>query len=179
MQLIPIVERPCEDGVPYGDEVTDRSVTPEGWGAFLIGVFDEWVRRDVGKVFVQHFDVALANWYGEPSGLCVHTASCGTALAMEFNGDVYACDHFVEPAYLRGNIHDTHLAELVGDPRPGAVRRRQAEGAAAVLPGVRRALRLPRRLHQGPHRAARRTGSRGSTTSAPATRTSSTTSTSR
>jgi uncharacterized protein len=113
IQLIPIVERPCEDGVPQGAEVTDRSVTPKGWGAFLIGVFEEWVRRDVGAVFVQHFDVALANWYGEPSGLCVHTASCGTALAMEFNGDVYACDHFVEPAFLRGNIHDTHLAQLV------------------------------------------------------------------
>ncbi len=113
IQLIPIVERPCENGVPYGYEVTERSVTPEGWGRFLIGVFDEWVRRDVGTVFVQLFDVALANWFGEPSGLCVHTASCGTALAMEFNGDVYACDHFVEPDYRRGNIHETHLAELV------------------------------------------------------------------
>ena len=71
------------------------------------------MRRDVGKVFVQMFDVALANWYGEPSGLCVHTAACGTALAMEFNGDVYACDHFVEPDYLRGNIHERHLAEIV------------------------------------------------------------------
>ena len=113
IQLIPIVERPCENGVPYGYEVTERSVSPEGWGRFLIGVFDEWVRRDVGNVFVQLFDVALANWFGEPSGLCVHTASCGTALAMEFNGDVYACDHFVEPDYRRGNIHETHLAELV------------------------------------------------------------------
>jgi len=113
IQLIPIVERPCVHGAPQGGEVTDRSVTAKGWGAFLIGVFEEWVRRDVGAVFVQHFDVALANWYGEPSGLCVHTASCGTALAMEFNGDVYACDHFVEPDFLRGNIHDTHLAQLV------------------------------------------------------------------
>jgi uncharacterized protein len=113
IQLIPIVERPCENGVPYGYDVTERSVSPEGWGRFLNGVFDAWVRRDVGKVFVQMFDVALANWYGEPSGLCVHTASCGTALALEFNGDVYACDHFVEPDYLRGNIHETHLAELV------------------------------------------------------------------
>lgn len=113
VQLIPVVERPCKDGVPYGDTVTDRSVSPHCWGAFLIHVFDEWVRRDVGEVFVQLADVALANWYGEPSGLCVHTASCGTALAMEFNGDVYACDHFVEPAYLRGNIADEGLAALV------------------------------------------------------------------
>jgi uncharacterized protein len=116
IQLIPIVERPCEDGVPYGYDVTERSVSPEGWGAFLSGVFDVWVRRDVGATFVQLFDVALANWFGEPSGLCVHTASCGTALAMEFNGDVYACDHFVEPGYLRGNINERHLAELVADP---------------------------------------------------------------
>ncbi|HET6474598.1 MAG TPA: anaerobic sulfatase maturase [Thermoleophilia bacterium] len=116
VQFIPIVELPCKDGVPYGDEVTDRSVTPAGWGDFLIGVFEEWVRRDVGEVYVQHFDVALANWYGEPSGLCVHSPTCGTALAMEWNGDVYACDHFVDPAYLRGNIGDRHLAELVGSP---------------------------------------------------------------
>jgi uncharacterized protein len=116
VQLIPVVERPCENGVPYGAEVTDRSVSPLGWGEFLVAVFDDWVRRDVGKVFVQLFDVALANWYGEPSGLCVHSASCGTALAMEFNGDVYACDHFVEPRYLRGNIHERHLAELIADP---------------------------------------------------------------
>jgi len=116
VQLIPIVERPSENGVPYGDAVTERTVTPEGWGSFLIGVFEEWVRRDVGEVFVQMFDVALANWYGEPSGLCVHSEACGTALAMEFNGDVYACDHFVEPAYLRGNIGEQHLAELVADP---------------------------------------------------------------
>ena len=113
IQFIPIVERPCVDGVPSGTEVTERSVSPGGWGRFLIAVFEEWVRRDVGSVFVQQFDVALANWYGEPSGLCVHTATCGGALAMEFNGDVYACDHFVEPAYLRGNVHQTHLAELV------------------------------------------------------------------
>ena len=158
---------------------TGRS-RPKAGAAFLIGVFEEWVRRDVGAVFVQLFDVALANWYGEPSGLCVHTASCGTALAMEFNGDVYACDHFVEPEYLRGNIHDTAPrgpARRAADAGP--LRRRQAEGAAALLPRVRRALRLPRRLPQGPLRAARRTGSRGSTTSAPATRTSSTTSTRR
>lgn len=116
VQLIPIVERPCENGVPSGDDVTQRSVSPEGWGRFLDGVFDCWVRRDVGAVFVQLFDVALANWFGEPSGLCVHTASCGTALAMEFNGDVYACDHFVEPHYLRGTIHETHLAGLVAAP---------------------------------------------------------------
>jgi uncharacterized protein len=113
IQLIPIVERPSAAGVPYGDKVTDRSVTPVGWGSFLNCLFEDWVRRDVGEVYVQSFDVALANWYGEPSGVCVHSATCGTALAMEFNGDVYACDHFVEPTYLRGNIRQRQLGELV------------------------------------------------------------------
>ena len=153
VQFIPIVERPCVDGMPVGSEVTERSVSPQGWGDFLIGVFDEWVRRDVGQVFVQLFDVALANWYGEPSGLCVHTAACGTALAMEFNGDVYACDHFVEPDYLRGNIHDSHLAELVAMSAQTRFGTGKQKALPAVLPRVRRALRLPRRLHQGPHRA--------------------------
>ncbi len=102
--------------MPYGDAVTDRSVRPEQWGAFLIGVFEEWVRHDVGEVYVQMFDVALANWYGEPAGLCVHSATCGSALALEYNGDVYSCDHFVEPEYLRGNIGERPLIELVGAP---------------------------------------------------------------
>ena len=125
IQLIPIVERPCEDGVPQGTR-GDRPVRhARGLGRFLIGVFDEWVRRDVGAVFVQLFDVALANWYGEPSGLCVHTASCGTALAMEFNGDVYACDHFVEPEYLRGNIHEPT------SPSSRRPRRRSASATAS------------------------------------------------
>ncbi len=117
IQFIPIVERPSSDGVPFGDAVTERSVTARQWGRFLSGVFDEWVRRDVGEVYVQLFDVALANWYGEPSGLCVHSPTCGTALALEFNGDVYSCDHFVEPAHLLGNIRERHLDELVASER--------------------------------------------------------------
>ena len=178
MQLIPIVERPCVDGVPQGAEVTDRSVTPQGWGAFLIGVFDEWVRRDVGAVFVQHFDVALANWYGEPSGLCVHTASCGTALAMEFNGDVYACDHFVEPAFLRGNVHDTHLAQLVATHDQV----RFGDAKQKLLPRYCRICDVRFACHGGCPKdrfVGTPNGEPGSTTSAPATRTSSTTSTSR
>ena len=117
IQLIPIVERPSRDGVPYGDAVTARSVTARQWGCFLSAVFDEWVRHDVGQVYVQLFDVALANWYGEPPGLCVHSPTCGTALALEFNGDLYSCDHFVEPAHLLGNIGERHLGELVGSER--------------------------------------------------------------
>ncbi len=100
-----------------GDSVTDRSVTASQYGAFLIGVFEEWVRGDVGTVYVQMFDVALANWYGEPPGLCVHSKTCGLALAMEHNGDVYSCDHFVEPAYRLGNILETPMIELVASPQ--------------------------------------------------------------
>ena len=96
-----------------GDQVTGRSVTAEQYGLFLNGVFDEWVHHDVGEVFVQMFDVALANWYGEPPSLCVHSKTCGLALAMEHNGDMYSCDHFVEPGYLLGNIRETPMSEMV------------------------------------------------------------------
>ena len=84
--------------------MTGRSVTAEQYGRFLIDVFEEWVRRDVGEVYVQMFDVALANWVGEPPGLCVHSETCGLALALEHTGDLYSCDHFVEPRYKLGNI---------------------------------------------------------------------------
>ncbi len=100
-----------------GEWVTDRSLRPEQYGDFLIGVFEEWVRRDVGSVYVQMFDVALANWVGEPSGLCVHSKTCGLALAIEHNGDLYSCDHFVEPAYKLGNILETPMIELVASPQ--------------------------------------------------------------
>ena len=100
-----------------GDFVTDRSITAEQYGRFLIGVFEEWVRRDVGTVYVQMFDVALANWVGEPSGLCVHSKTCGLALALEHNGDLYSCDHFVEPAYRLGNIAETPMIELIASPQ--------------------------------------------------------------
>jgi uncharacterized protein len=96
-----------------GSLVTDRSVTAEQYGSFLIGVFEEWVRRDIGSVYVQMFDVALANWHGEPPTLCIHSETCGTALALEHNGDLYSCDHFVEEGYRLGNITETPMAELV------------------------------------------------------------------
>jgi uncharacterized protein len=103
-----------------GDLVTDRSVTAKQYGSFLIGVFEEWVRRDIGTVYVQMFDVALAAWYGEPSGLCIHSETCGNALALEHNGDLYSCDHFVEDAYRLGNITETPMAELVASERQRA-----------------------------------------------------------
>jgi uncharacterized protein len=86
------------------------------WGDFLVGIFDEWVRKDVGKVFVQTFDAALAKWVGVEKGLCIFEETCGDALAMEHNGDLYSCDHYVYPEYLLGNILDTPLSELAQSP---------------------------------------------------------------
>ncbi len=109
VQLIPIVER-VEEG---SRELTERSVEPEAWGRFLRAIFDEWVVRDVGTVFVQTFDAALASWYGAPPALCVFAETCGNAVALEHNGDLYSCDHFVDPEHLLGNIMQTHMVELL------------------------------------------------------------------
>ena len=132
IQFIPIIERVAEatDGeVPWsswrdrplyeqkGELVTNRSIGAEQYGRFLIEVFEEWVRHDVGKVYVQLFDVTLANWVGEPPGLCVHSETCGLALALEHTGDLYSCDHFVEPRYKLGNIKQQHMLELVASDR--------------------------------------------------------------
>ena len=138
LQFIPIVERATPRTLPMADAgwgakvrdrplytqdgtlVTGRSVTPAGYGRFLIDVFEDWVRRDVGEVYVQMFDVALANWYGEPPGLCVHSETCGLALALEHTGDLYSCDHFVEPGYKLGNIRERTMLDLVASPRQAA-----------------------------------------------------------
>ena len=116
VQLIPVVERINPQGrtpVQAGDRVSARSVQPEQFGRFLIQVFDEWVHNDVGQVFVQTFEAALRNWMGLPCGMCAFDPTCGYGLALEHNGDLYACDHFVEPGYLRGNIQEKHLIEMV------------------------------------------------------------------
>jgi len=120
IQLIPIVERDNDTGFQEGDTVTDRSVSPEAWGDFLITVFDEWVTRDVGTVFVSHFDAALASWLGVQPALCIFGETCGNAVALEHNGDLYSCDHFVEPAHLLGNIGETHMVDLVASPKQRA-----------------------------------------------------------
>lgn len=114
IQFIPIVERANETGFQQGSAVTERSVTAEQYGRFLIGIFDEWVRHDVGRVYVQIFDVALAAWSGNRPGLCIFEETCGAALALEHNGDVFSCDHFVEPDYRLGNLQFIPLAEMVG-----------------------------------------------------------------
>jgi len=117
IQFIAIVERDNETGFQEGNKVTDRSVGPEQYGDFLIGVFDEWVKGDVGKVYVQIFDVSLGNWAGEPPSLCIFAPTCGGAMVMEHNGDLYSCDHFVEPKYLLGNIMETPIIELVASSK--------------------------------------------------------------
>lgn len=102
--------------VQQGDRATPRSVGAAQYGRFLIAIFDEWVRRDVGTVYVQAFDVALGNRVGRHA-LCVHAPTCGDAPVLEHNGDLYSCDHYVEPDYRLGNLAQTPLAELVALPR--------------------------------------------------------------
>jgi uncharacterized protein len=113
IQFIPIVQRDNETGYQEGTRVTARSVRGADYGQFLNTIFNEWVCRDVGKVFIQIFDVTLAGWVGHPMGLCIFDETCGRALAMEHNGDLYACDHYVEPRYLLGNTRTQALPVLV------------------------------------------------------------------
>lgn len=122
LQFAPIVERIVQraDGrhlahLKDADNcpMADFSVTPEQWGNFLCTIFDEWVKRDVGKMFVEIFDCTLANWAGVTPGICIFAKECGHAGVMEFNGDVYSCDHFVFPEYKLGNIRDHTLIEML------------------------------------------------------------------
>ncbi len=126
LQFAPIVERvhPHADGrhlAHVRDEgefaLTDFSVTPQQWGHFLCEIFDEWVKKDVGEMFVQLFDATLANWVGVTPGVCSMARDCGHAAVMEFNGDVYSCDHFVFPEYKLGNIRQKTLVEMLYGPR--------------------------------------------------------------
>lgn len=110
IQFIPAVEATADGGV------TGWTVPAKAWGDFLCAVFDEWVRKDVGKVFVQHFDVALEAWLGMEPSLCVHARTCGNCLAMERNGDLFSCDHYVYPDYYLGNIMQIPLAQMVASP---------------------------------------------------------------
>ncbi len=134
IQFIPIVERKADDEavglglelhhppapgdgfVDDGEPVTRWSVRPRRFGKFLCSVFDEWVKRDVGKVYVQLFDVSLGTWLGMGSSLCVHAETCGTALALEHNGDLYSCDHYVYPKYKLGNVLNATIREMVDSP---------------------------------------------------------------
>lgn len=134
MQFIPVVERvagearalvppgPCPDAV-----VSEWSVGSRQYGDFLCAIFDEWVRQDVGRHYVQAFDAALANWMGLPPGLCVFQATCGAALALEHNGDVYACDHFVYEAFRLGNLLQQPLVDLANNQAQRAFGAAKAE----------------------------------------------------
>jgi len=117
IQFIPIVERRRVNGYQQGNRVSERSVTGRQFGAFLTAVFDEWLQYDVGTVFVQLFDIALGVWLGHRAGLCIFDETCGGALALEHNGDLYACDHFVEPDCFLGNIRQDKLLAMVTSPR--------------------------------------------------------------
>ncbi|HXS75580.1 MAG TPA: anaerobic sulfatase-maturation protein [Terracidiphilus sp.] len=131
IQFIPIVERKAADAdgnglvlikpsFERGAAVTDWSVEPEAYGRFLSQIFDEWVKKDVGRTFVQLFDVALESWMGMDASLCVFRKTCGSALAMEHTGDLYSCDHFVYPENKLGNIMEAGLESLVDSPEQKA-----------------------------------------------------------
>ncbi|MGF1761418.1 SPASM domain-containing protein [Photobacterium sagamiensis] len=129
MQFIPVVERLPDDTVedfgfdfaapPFSGELSENyqlmpwSVNPEQMATFYISLFDEWVRNDVGQIFVQFFEVALGNWLGAGPGLCQFSPKCGMAGALEHNGDLYSCDHYVYPSHKLGNIMETPLTELM------------------------------------------------------------------
>lgn len=123
IQFLPVVERIADNQEPeklnlvspaFNEKasVTDWSVGAKNFGQFLITIFNEWVRNDVARYYVQIFDATLANYVGEMPGLCVFSETCGDALVMEHNGDIFSCDHYVYPEYLLGNIKDTPLAAL-------------------------------------------------------------------
>ena len=133
IQFTPVVERLRRDGrlASIADDgnfgVTEFSVAPRQWGEFICTLFDEWVRRDVGTYFVQLFDATLANWAGVAPPVCTMAPQCGHAVAMEYNGDVYSCDHFVFPEYLLGNIKSKTFADMLFSTRQrrfGADKRR-------------------------------------------------------
>jgi len=132
IQLIPIVERENDSGYQEGALLSARTVEPAAYGRFLIEIFNEWVRQDVGTVFVTFFESVLAAYvYGE-STLCVLRRECGDALALEHNGDLYACDHFVEPRHILGNIMERPLADLVASEGQHAFGRAKAAGLPRV-----------------------------------------------
>lgn len=141
LQFIPIVERkagsPSADGLVLiqpsfaGEaEVTQWSVDAKKYGRFLCAIYDEWVSRDVGKMYVQHFDVALESWMGMDASLCIFRETCGAAMALEHNGDLYSCDHFVYPEHKLGNVLSEDLRAMAQSEQ----QRRFGEEKASTLP---------------------------------------------
>ena len=141
MQFIPIVERIAHQVTEEGlrlispdfagpAKVAPWSVEPRQFGKFLCAIFDEWVRRDVGRTFVQLFDVSLESWMGMEASLCIFRKQCGAALAIEHSGDLYSCDHFVYPENRLGNIMESALAALAGSEQ----QQRFGEAKESTLP---------------------------------------------
>jgi uncharacterized protein len=124
LQFIPIVERDNESGNQEGFKITKRSVRAEQYGKFLNAIFDEWVKRDVGSMFVQLFDGVLASFVRGYSTLCVLRPYCGDSVALEHNGDLYSCDHYVEPKNLLGK---TPLIELISSTKQHTFAKAKAE----------------------------------------------------
>lgn len=160
IQFIPLVERLADAEAtklgldlatpPRADEegekrmpVTDWSVEPRQYGEFLCTIFDEWIKRDVGRTYVQLFDVTLGNTLGQGGGLCLFSETCGTALAMEHNGDIYSCDHYVYPQYKLGNILNHSLGEMVGS----AAQRKFGQDKADTLPAYCRSCEVRHLCH--------------------------------
>jgi hypothetical protein len=167
VQFIPIIERATEQTIQIanlswseqpgrqrllytqtGNLATERTVGAEQYGRFLVDIFEEWVRRDVGQVYVQLFDVTLEAFFGRHL-LCIHAPTCGYGPALEHNGDLYSCDHFVEPKYKLGNIHQTHMIEL-GFAGTAQVRPRQTRHAHSPVPALQGPQLVQRRLPEGP-----------------------------
>lgn len=137
LQFTPVVERILkhEDGRHLANLLENSeiplapfSVTPEKWGEFLCTIFDEWVRKDVGEMFVQIFDATLANWMGETPGVCSLSNWCGHASVMEYNGDIYSCDHFVFPEYKLGNIKSRSILDMMDSPQQKAFAELKTKG---------------------------------------------------
>ena len=163
VQFIPIIERATEETIAVanrgwseqpgrqrllytqtGSLVTERTVGGEQYGRFLVDVFEEWLRRDVARVFVQLFDVTLEAYFGRHL-LCIHAPTCGYGPALEHNGDLYSCDHFVEPRFRLGNIHERHMLELVASPE----QRKFGEDKRATLTAQCRACEVRHLCHGG------------------------------
>jgi uncharacterized protein len=107
------VERANAFGNQKGEKLTNRSISGNEFGKFLIAIFNEWIHKDVGKVFVQLFETCLGVYLGLPAAVCVFSETCGACLALEHTGDLFSCDHYVQPDALLGNINEIPLNELV------------------------------------------------------------------
>ena len=118
-------------------QVTPWTVVPEEYADFLIAIYEDWVRHDVGRVFVMNFEWALNAWIGNPSPVCIHAQQCGRAVVIEHNGDVYACDHFVYQPYKLGNIANDTLDRHGGEVAAHRLRHHERDRTAAVVSGLR------------------------------------------